>query len=132
VPVGQRAPAFEPPTQLLGQSARTVQVKPLLEPATPPHCNGAHVADSYPLKFGAGFATKLFGFGACKLIIVTLMASGLDGLAGPVTVNLRDREVANALSFCHAKQLPAASALHVPAEKGVQSAVAVQLMKLHN
>jgi hypothetical protein len=59
------------------------------------------------------------GFGSC----------GLSG--GHVTVNLRDRVVAKALLFGHAKQLPAGPGVHVPAETAVQSAVVTQSTKLH-
>jgi len=82
--------------------------------------------------FVGGLVDKFAGTGCCRSTMVTLMASGLDGPVGPVTVNLRVRLVAKGLMFGHASQLPAGPAVQVPAETGVHSAaVVIQSTKLH-
>jgi len=65
------------------------------------HVLGAQVADSYPLKFGGGFAGKFGGFGFCKSIIVTSSAI-CPGVAvagrGAFTLKRRDRVVRSGLN----------------------------------
>jgi hypothetical protein len=77
----------------------TVHTAPFFVPPT--HIFGAHVPVSYPLKFCGGQQGGLAGTGFCKSTMHTLMASILDGVAGPATLNARDRVVAKELLFGH-------------------------------